>query len=174
MAWVHHIVAGIALVLVLDHFSLLAEMGANPSASAINSDVLMPINGADRSGKGDRLLPPRSEINRTRIVDVEIVGLHDAAIVYRDRKGRVLFHNDPLTSTTIAAKNVDLPEVTIRDRGDVMVRRTPPGATPTTERSTLRVGCDPAFGPLVDPSLRVITGRCLTENRSAPRFAALW
>ena len=174
MSLVHHIVAGIALVLVLDHFNLLAGVGFNPSGSAINSDAVTPINGAVHSGKGNRLVSPRSQNNRTRIVAVEIVGLHDAAIMYRDRKGRTLFHNDPLTSTTIVAKNVDLPEVTIRDRDNVAVRPAPVTAPPTAERSTLKVGCDPAFGSLVDPSLRVLTGRCLTENVGAQRLAALW
>ena len=39
MSLVHHIVAGIALVLVLDHFNLLAGVGFNPSGSAINGNV---------------------------------------------------------------------------------------------------------------------------------------
>ncbi len=169
------IVAGIALVLVLDHFALLQGAGSNPSDSATRSfDAGTERNRADHPGKGNRL-SRRLENDRTnRIVAVEIVGLRDAAIVYRDRDGRILFHNDRLTSTTIAAKNFDLLEVTIRDRDDIAVRPAPVPAPPRAERSKLPVGCDPAFGPLADPTLRGLTGRCLTGTASAQTFAALW
>src|SRR6266542_2627152 len=99
-----HIVAGAVLALALDHFSPLAGTFAIPS-----------IKRADRSVKGNRLASPRRENSRTKIGTVEIVGLRDTAIVYRDREGRILFGNDPLTNTTIAAKNLGLPEVTVRD-----------------------------------------------------------
>ncbi len=170
------IVAGIALVLVLDHFALLQGTGPNPSDLATRSfDAGTERNRADHPGKGNRLLSRRLENDRTnRIVAVEIVGLRDAAIVYRDRDGRILFHNDRLTSTTIAAKNFDLPEVTIRDRDDIAVRPAPVPAPSRAERSKLPVGCDPAFGPLADPTLRGLTGRCLTGTASAQTFAALW
>src|SRR5438552_18885662 len=149
-----HIVAGVVLVLVLvlDHFSLLAGTFAIPSGSAIKSDVAM--KRADHSGKGNRLVSPRRETSRTRIGTVEIVGLRDTAIVYRDREGRILFRNDPLTNTTIVTKNLDLPEVTMRDPDGVAVRPVPVEASPRAERPKLPVGCDPSFGPLADPSLR--------------------
>src|SRR6266487_6204674 len=110
-----HIVAGVVLALALDHFSLLAGTLAIPSGSAINFDVITSMKRVDRSVKGNRLASPRRENSRTRIGTVEIVGLRDTAIVYRDREGRILFGNDPLTNTTIAVKNLDLPEVTVRD-----------------------------------------------------------
>lgn len=166
MGLVHHIAASIALMLVVDHFSLLPEIGLNPLRSAINSDVTRPA-------KGNRLLPSRPGSNRMRIVGVEIIGLDDAAILYRDRKGKILFRNDPLTSTTVIAKNVELPEVTILDRHDIAVPKsaiTPPSA----QGSKLPIGCDPAFGPLVDTPLRTLTGRCMTEGPHSPRFATVW
>ncbi len=169
-----YIVAGIVLVLVLDRFSLLAGVGPNRSDLAITSSVGTSINGAGRSGKGDRLVSPRRENSRTRIGAVEIVGLRDTAIVYRDRKGSILFRNDPLTSTTIVAKNVDLPEVTVRDTDGITVRPAPVGPPLRVERPRLPVGCDAAFGPLADPSLRVLTGRCLTSTASVRTFASLW
>ena len=169
-----HIVAGVVLALALDHFSLLAGMLAIPSGSAINFDVITSMKRADRSVKGNRLASPRRENSRTRIGTVEIVGLRDTAIVYRDREGRILFGNDPLTNTTIAAKNLDLPEVTVRDPDAVAVRPVPVEASPRAERPRLPVGCDPSFGPLADPSLRVLTGRCLTSTASVRTFASLW
>ena len=168
-----HIVAGVVLVLVLDHFSLLAETFAIPSGSAINSDVIMSMKRVDHSGKGNRLVSPRRENSRTRIGTVEIVGLRDTAIVYRDREGRILFRNDPLTNTTIVTKNLDLPEVTMRNPDGVAVRPVPVEASPRAERPRLPVGCDPSFGPLADPSLRGLTGRCLTSTASVQTFAAL-
>ncbi len=150
-----HIVAGVVLVLVLDHFSLLAETFAIPSASPINSDVIMSMKRVDHSGKGNRLVSPRRENSRTRIGTVEIVGLRDTAIVHRDREGRIL------------------PEVTMRDPDGVAVRPVPVEASPRAERPRLPVGCDPSFGPLADPSLRGLTGRCLTSTASVQTFAAL-
>ena len=77
------------------------------------------------------------------------------------------------TNTTIAAKNLDLPEVTVRDPDAVAVRPVPVEASPRAERPRLPVGCDPSFGPLADPSLRGLTGRCLTSTASVQTFAAL-
>jgi hypothetical protein len=168
-----HIVVGVVLVLVLDHFSLLAGTFAIPSGSAINSDVVTSMKRADHSGKGNRLVSPRPENSRTRIGTVEIVGLRDTAIVYRDREGRILFRNDPLTNTTIVTKNVDLPEVTVRDPDGIAARPVPVEAPPRADRPRPPVGCDPSFGPLADPSLRGLTGRCLTSTASVQTFAAL-
>jgi hypothetical protein len=168
---VPHIVAGIALVVVLDHFSPLIGVGLNPSDSAITSDVGALMNGAGHSGKGDRLVSPRPENSRMKIGVVEIVVLRDTAIVYRDREGSILFRNDPLTSSTIFVKNVDLPEITVRD---IAVRPTPVRVPPRVERPRLPVGCHAAFGPLADPSLRVLSGRCLTSTASVQAFASLW
>src|SRR6266542_4489690 len=147
-----HIVTGVVLALALDHFSLLAGTFAIPSGSAINSDVITSMKRADRSVKGNRRASPRRENSRTRIGTVEIVGLRDTAIVYRDREGRILFGNDPLTNTTIAAKNLDLPEVTVRDPDAVAVRPVPVEASPRAERPRLPIGCDPSVGPLAGPS----------------------
>jgi hypothetical protein len=168
-----HIVAGVVLVLVLDHFSLLAGTFAIPSGPAINSDVVTWMKRADHSGKGNRLVSPRRENSRTRIGTVEIIGLRDTAIVYRDREGKILFRNDPLANTTIVAKNVDLPEVTARDPDGIAARPVPVEAPPRADRPRPPVGCDPSFGPLADPSLRGLTGRCLTSTASVQTFAAL-
>jgi hypothetical protein len=169
---VPYIIAGIAVALVLDHFS------GFPGAclSAINLDAVSSMSGGEHSARGNRLVPPRREDSRTGIAAVEIVGLRDTAIVYRDRQGRVLFRNDPATNATVVAKNVALPEVTIRDHNGVAVRPTPGGigAGQNTQLPKLPMGCDPAFGPLADPSLRVLTGRCLTSNPGVRTFAALW
>jgi hypothetical protein len=165
-----YIIAGIAVVLVLDQFTVFP--GA--ALSAINLDAVPSMSGADRSAKGNRLVAPRREDSRSGIAAVEIVGLRDTAIVYRDREGRLLFRNDPATNTTVVAKNVVLPEVTVRDHNGGAVRPTPVGieVPQNTRPPKLPMGCDPAFGPLADPSVRVLTGRCLTSNPGVQKFAA--
>jgi hypothetical protein len=169
MGLVHCLLAGMVLVLALDHFDLL-NMGPNLSNQLINPHVVSATVGTG-SNKGDRLAAPRVETGHAKIVHVEIIGVRDVAIVYRNREGKTLFRNDSLTGTTIVAKNVDLPEVTIGDRNDTFVRPKPITPPPTAERSKLRIGCDPAFGPLVEPSLQGVTGRCLTRNPAAAKFA---
>jgi hypothetical protein len=169
---VPYLIAGIALVLVLDHFSVFPRV--EPSPRGFKSDVVTFLRDADHSTKGNRLPIIVRENSRTRIVAVEIVGLQDTAIVYRDREGRILFRNDPLTNTTVVAKNVTLPEVTIRDNDSIAVRPAPVGAPAKTKPPKLRMGCDPSFGPLADPSVRGLSGRCLTTNSGVRAFASIW
>jgi len=155
-----HIVAGVVLVLVLDHFSLLAETFAIPSASPINSDVIMSMKRVDHSGKGNRLVSPRRENSRTRIGTVEIVGLRDTAIVHRDREGRILFRNDPLTNTTIVTKNLTCPRS--------------PCAIPTVSQSgqfLLRLLQEPSDRGCQSAAIRVSV-RSLTPPCEALRAAA--
>jgi hypothetical protein len=163
-----HLVAGIVIVLLLDH---------------VNPTWLRPVDwssynptlawGTELYGKGDRL-PVRAD-NRptTTVVAVEIVGLRDAAIVYRDRNGRTLFRSDPLTNTTIVAKNADLPEVTIRERKDIPVRPIPTEVLPGTARQKLPIGCDSSVGTLAGHSAGNLASRCVTESVSVSKFAGL-
>ena len=70
----------------------------------------------NRAVKADRIAAPRASVDGTRsVVTVEVVGVHDAAIVYRDRDGRVLFQTDPLSNITVISKGFVLPQVTVRE-----------------------------------------------------------
>jgi len=100
--------------------------------------------------------------------------LHDTAIVYRDREGRVLFRTDPLSNATLVAKDVVLPEITIRDSGRSAVNPVPievPVRAP--EHPKLPPGCDSAFSPLTLPSLSRMPSRCIAENEHPARLASL-
>ena len=88
-------------------------------------------DSVDRAHKGDRLrdVRPAAEQDLATVAIVEVVGVRDTAIVYRDRGGRVLFRTDPVANVTVIARNVRLPQVTVREHGN---------AAPQTTPSTLR------------------------------------
>jgi hypothetical protein len=71
----------------------------------------------DRTNKTDALpMPPaaqRRSLHRVAVIDV--VGVRNASIIYRDREGQVLFRTDPLSNVTVVAKDTVLPEVTVRE-----------------------------------------------------------
>jgi hypothetical protein len=167
-----YIVGGLAAVLVVDHVAI-------PSIGSAMTDWLgdpgVAVNVVERGHKADRLMPARAVAGqRPAITAVEVVGLRDTAIVYRDREGRVLFRTDPLSNATLVAKDVILPEITIRDSGRSAVNPVPvevPVRVP--ERPKLPPGCDPAFSPLTLPSLSRMPSRCIAENEHPTRLAAL-
>lgn len=116
----------------------------------------------NRVVKGDRIAAPRTNIGGERkVVTVEVVGVHDAAIVYRDRDGRVLFQTDPLSNVTLISKGFVLPRLTVRET---------PHSTPAPievphnidAAPAMPVGCDPVASPIAEPALAHVTGRCLS------------
>ncbi|MGZ8369311.1 MAG: hypothetical protein ACXWVK_11560, partial [Rhodoplanes sp.] len=89
-----------------------ASAGAKVSATPI-----------DRTQKSDRLTAAQTARGEPRTISaVEVVGIRDAAIIYRDRDGRVLYQSDPLSNATLVTKGVVLPEVTVRDTANSAVR----------------------------------------------------
>ena len=117
----------------------------------------------NRIVKGDRLAPPRPNLGSDRAVaTVEVIGVHDAAIVYRDRDGRVLFQTEPLSNVTVISKGFVLPQVTVRETP----QSTPaPSIVPPHNidaAPAVPVGCDPVASPIVEPALARVTGRCLS------------
>jgi len=111
--------------------------------------------------KGDRMASPRATVGGGRVTTVEVVGVQDAAIVYRDRDGRVLFQTDPLSNVTVISKGFVLPQVTVRETP----RSTPaPVIVPHNIEAVpaIPVGCDPVASPIAEPALARVTGRCLS------------
>ena len=114
-----------------------------------------------RAMKGDRTAAPRATVGGSRVTTVEVVGVQDAAIVYRDRDGRVLFQTDPLSNVTVISKGFVLPQVTVRETP----RSTPaPVIVPHNidAAPAIPVGCDPVASPIAEPALARVTGRCLS------------
>jgi hypothetical protein len=170
-----YLAGGLAVALAIEMFgprlgigSTAEVLGAGKqSASAISS------SGVDRTLKGDRLVGAREARDQRTIAVVEIVGLRNAAVVYRDHDGREIFRTDPVTNATLVAKDVVLPEVTIRDSGASRVDPVPVNAprVPVPTGSKLPVGCEPPVSPLASPPPNLL-GRCISQIEP-PKFAAL-
>jgi hypothetical protein len=136
----------------------------------------------DRSGKGDKMKAAfQASSEDTVIATVEVIGLRDAAVIYRARDGRVLFSTDPVANATVVAKGLVLPEVTIREARRPTQRTTPasvqtvpvtpPGEpVPTANEPKMLEGCDPAFSPLT--ARANFTGRCLAANSTPIKMAS--
>ena len=131
------------------------------------SSSSLPIINRER--KGDALRVSAAAQSRSEIKTVEVIGVRDAAIIYRDRDGSILFHTDPLANVTIVSKNVDLPEVTIRDTEATKVERVP---IESTGPSAPLHGCESAFARPSPESLTRTPSRCVTELPSS-KFASV-
>jgi len=121
----------------------------------------------NRAAKSDRLAPPRPYAGDERTVaTVEVIGIRDAAIIYRDRDGRVLFQTDPVSNVTVISKGFVLPELTVRETR----RSTPvPLEAPRDPQKAreIPIGCEPIASPIAQPHLSHLTGRCLSELKDA-------
>ena len=153
----------------------------------------------DRTRKSDRQTAAQTARGEPRTISaVEVVGIRDAAIIYRDRDGRVLYQSDPLSNATLVTKGVVLPEVTVRDTAGSAVRsvttnvpakakpaqptvdsrdqRQPAGAAPQNNERRPRIpeGCDAAASPIAAPQLSHILSKCLVEAPTPVKLAALY
>ena len=143
---------------------------------AQHGQALTRISAAPR--KGDRLDRSRiainpPDINSPDIATVELIGLRQTAIVYRDRDGHELFRTDPLKNVTVVAKGLVLPSVTVRERGDSEVMPMPaaPSAVPARKPTGPTFGCEPSFSPVAAPSMAHLTGRCMASLGSGVMIA---
>ena len=172
------ILGGIA---ALSAFGLVTpEFSGSPTASILTPSPAGITRAAthtavNRTHKGDRLQArPVSEAGRA-IASVEVVGIDNVAVVYRDRKGNVLFRTDPLSNMTIVAKGVSLPEVTVRESERVPAQQLPvkrihEAPLPSSE---LPVGCESAVSVAADHVLARTPSRCVSALPHEWNFAAL-
>jgi hypothetical protein len=150
---------------------------SGPSSFDILSSRLAPpavADGIDRSHKGDRVVAPHPPANQADVTIVEVVGVRDTAIVYRDRAGRVLFRTDPVANVTVIVKDVRLPQVTVREHSNAAPATTPVKTLEERDADRRLVGCDPIVSPLASSSLSRVAGRCLAATRSEERIAGLF
>ena len=110
-----------------------------------------------------------------RIAIVEVIGVHDAAIVYRDRQGRVLFSTDPLANMTVVTKNLLLPEVTVRETTESQVERVPVEKTraPGGDKQPSTEGCESGLSPDISPTVPTAKNRCIVKIESTSNVASL-
>lgn len=149
-------------------WSMVAPPDSGSGIPAISSAFQFAHQHSDaainRAAKGDRLAPPRAGVQKT-VTSIEVVGVHDAAIIYRDREGNVLYRTDPVSNVTVIAKGVKLPDITVRrDLGSST--RPMPVEVPdkTGDKSVMPIGCEPAVSPIASPRLSHLTGRCISEG----------
>jgi len=135
---------------------------ARPSAVALNSRQNHSVN---RQGKTDASPLPAAMQPRTKIKSVEVVGIHNASIVYRDGDGNILFRTEPLANVTVVSKNVDLPQVTIRETIATEVERMEMEHTPVEKAAPPLPpnGCESAFAQPSPESLTRMSSRCVTR-----------
>ena len=141
-------------------WALVAPSFDQATKASLAADTHERVN---RAVKADRIASPRADLGSDRMVaTVEVVGVHDAAIVYRDRAGRVLFQTDPLSNVTVISKGFVLPQLTVRET---------PHSTPAPievphnldAAPAIPIGCDPIASPIAEPKLSHLTGRCLSQ-----------
>lgn len=175
MHFAPYVICGLAAVLAVDYVPPATKhLGVLPALWSSQQSV----TPANRATKSDRAAPARAARAPLQISTVEVVGVHDAAIVYRDRDGRELFRTDPMSNVTIVTKGLLLPEVTVRQGAGSpvkpVVREVPAEPKPPTpQRIKVPLGCDPAFSPVAQPSMAHHTGRCVVEIATPTQFAQL-
>ena len=136
-------------------------LGGNQQAST----ALAPAH----SVKADRISPPIPAQQRTSVSSVEVVGVSNATVILRDRSGAVLYRSDPLTNTTLVAKDADLPVVTLKEESVSPVVRQPVPSregneVPATKGRTKSVpGCEAPVSPLASQGRDRMPGLCLVE-----------
>ena len=119
----------------------------------------------NRTGKADRLIAARPKPEPfEKITTVEVIGVRDVAIIYRNRMGEVVFFTDPVNNVTAVAKGVELPEVTIRETLQPAVQRVPVENLREPERQPkLHPGCLAEASPTSAPALSRRAVHCLTD-----------
>src|SRR5690348_2110417 len=139
-------------------WALVAPSFDQSAKASLASDNHQTVN---RGMKTDRIAAPRASVGGSRVTTVEVVGVQDAAIVYRDRDGRVLFQTDPLSNVTVISKGFVLPQLTVRETPQ---SKPAPIVVPHNidAAPAIPVGCDPVASPIAEPALARVTGRCLS------------
>ncbi|MEA2977691.1 MAG: hypothetical protein QOF19_3211 [Alphaproteobacteria bacterium] len=179
-----HCAAGLAVLLALS-YATPSGMGLKFFGQSTAQGVT--TSAVDRAHKGDRMpVAAARERDRDRVISaVEVVGLRDAAVIYRDRDDQVLFRTDPLANATVVARGVVLPQVTIRDvprapaaataSSAVEIKPVSPSAAPAVKidrEKKIPEGCDSAFSPLAESArANNFTTRCLAAITPPTRFA---
>ena len=129
----------------------------------------------NRGNKADSLPKSANSGTPRRITTVEVVGVENTAIVYRDRDGNVLFKTDPVSNVTMVAKDVQLPEVTIRELASsnvqiVAIEDLRPTLSPTAPGD----GCEPSVPAYAgNEKFSQEPSRCITAQPASTSIASV-
>jgi len=173
-----------ALSLAVSGAVSLALVSSSLISSALTSPVTRTGDQLDRAHKGDRLVSTRSDAQeQEQVSTVEVVGVRDTAIVYRDRDGRILFRTDPVANVTIVAKGMTLPAVTVREHSEAVPQPMPVQPAQQDgkdqpqqdgkDKDKWLEGCDPLVSPLAKSSLSKVAGRCIAGIGTGEKVATL-
>jgi hypothetical protein len=144
-------------------WALVAPSFDPPSQPGIAGDSHERVN---RAAKADRVAPPRPFGDRDTVATVEVIGVHAASIVYRDRAGRLLFQTDPVSNVTVISKGFVLPQLTVRDTPHVAPAQIEvPHNLDAAPK--MPIGCEPLASPIAQPNLSHLPGRCLSQLEDA-------
>ena len=153
----------------------LATIGVAAAVATVFT-VATATHSVDRSTKADRVSAnvstPSSEKHSAV---VEVGGVRKAAIVYRDRDGRILFSTDPMANVTVVTKNVLLPEVTVRETAESQVERVPVEKTraPGGDKQPSTEGCESGLSPDISPTIPTAKDRCIVQITPTSDVASL-
>jgi len=143
-------------------------------SSTLTSPLTRTADQLDRAHKGDRLASPKRSgaQDRSVVTTVEVVGVRDTAIVYRNRDGSILFRTDPVANVTIVAKDATLPEVTVREHSQAVPQKVPVKTLREGDKDKRLEGCDPLVSPLAGP-LSQVPSRCIAGIAGGEKVALL-
>ena len=168
-------VTGIAGALAAGVLLITALVGPDPFAEARTDGPPTQSAQINRDTKSDALPKVANSNAPRRITTVEVVGVEDAAIVYRDRNGEVLFKTDPVSNVTIVTKGVILPEVTIRELANSEVQTMSiEGFQPTLSPTAPGDGCESSVtSHTAGEALARVPSRCITSLPNSTDYAAV-
>lgn len=161
--------------------------GSGEVLGAVLQSSKAPVATLARALKGDRMASQSTGTAQARVATVEVIGIESAAVVFRDHAGRVLYQTDPVANTTVVARGVTVPTVTIRS-GLEAPRPPAPAAVPAaTEKPApaknqkpaknakpVPEGCELAVSPLSESASADAPFRCFAQmDRSEIKLAAL-
>jgi hypothetical protein len=162
-----YLAAGAAALIAVDHAGVTASLALTGSAHSGS----VGAQQVERALKGDRgqIVTAKSE---HQIAAVEVVGLEQASIIYRDHTGKILYRTDPVGNATVVVRGVKLPEVTVREGNGRPVRQIDlPGNTPAPasqkpenrkpEKAKVPDGCELAVSLLAESAAAQGPARCV-------------
>jgi len=153
----------------------LIDVVLRPKPAEVATNTVGQSGQINRGNKGDSLPKSANSGTPRRITTVEVVGVENTAIVYRDRDGNVLFKTDPVSNVTMVAKDVQLPEVTIRELANSNVKIVAiEGLRPTLSPTAPGNGCEPSVPAYAgNEKYSREPSRCITAQPASTSIASV-
>jgi hypothetical protein len=140
---------------------------SHQAQSEVLANAALP-QGMNAPTKGNRMMTPVPSTNPATVSIVELVGVEQATVILRDRDGKVLYKSDPLSGTTIYARDTNLPVVTLKENVRAPATQHPVSQREGTEapreqkpKTRKPVGCLGDVSPLAKASADRMPSLCL-------------